>query len=148
MARSSISVDDRNLLRQLRNLDKVTEKNVTRRVLRRAAAPMRDQAREDAPKKSGDLARSIKTYVSAKKGEGTGKVESRLPYAHLVELGTKPHWQKRRLGRSRRRRRVLHPGAQPKPFMRPAFDQEKDNSVGIARRELKKEIEKEAKKKG
>lgn len=42
--------------------------------------------------------------------------------AHLVEFGTAPHWQPRR--------RIMHPGAQPKPFARPAYEQEKDD-VGL-----------------
>jgi hypothetical protein len=37
--------------------------------------------------------------------------------AHLVEFGTLPHYQPRR--------RVMHPGARPKPFIRPAFDSKK-----------------------
>lgn len=36
--------------------------------------------------------------------------------AHLVELGTAPHWQPRWRGG------WMHPGARPKPFMRPAYD--------------------------
>lgn len=34
--------------------------------------------------------------------------------AHLVEFGTAPHAQPRR--------GIMHPGARPKPFFRPAFD--------------------------
>lgn len=34
--------------------------------------------------------------------------------AHLVEFGTAPHAQPRR--------GIMHPGARPKPFIRPAFD--------------------------
>lgn len=39
--------------------------------------------------------------------------------AHLVEFGTAPHWQPIR--------NRMHPGARPKPFARPAFEQEKRN---------------------
>lgn len=37
--------------------------------------------------------------------------------AHLVEFGTAPHWQPLR--------RIMHPGARPKPFFRPAFESTK-----------------------
>lgn len=42
----------------------------------------------------------------------TGKA---IGLAHLVEFGTAPHWQPKR-GRQ-------HPGARPKPFLRPAFEE-------------------------
>jgi hypothetical protein len=38
--------------------------------------------------------------------------------AHLVEYGTAPHWQPRR--------GIMHPGARPYPFARPAFETTKD----------------------
>lgn len=57
-------------------------------------------------------------------------------YAHLVEFGTRPHSMTRgarlpRVGaragtaaaRGREEGPVVHPGARPQPFMRPAFDQ-------------------------
>lgn len=145
MAKSSISVDDRELLRALERLDKSTRPNVTRKVLRRAAAPMRDDARRRVQKRTRTLEKSIKTYVSARKGEGLGRVESRERYAHLVEGGTEPHFQKRRRKGKRGTRRVIHPGAKPYPFMQPAFDSKKDVSVDIAKRELRGEIDKATK---
>ena len=36
--------------------------------------------------------------------------------AHLVEFGTAPHWQPNRFGG------IMHPGAKPYPFMRPALE--------------------------
>lgn len=39
--------------------------------------------------------------------------------AHLVEFGTAPHWQP---GRG-----VMHPGAKPEPFARPAFEETKED---------------------
>lgn len=40
--------------------------------------------------------------------------------AHLVEFGTAPHWQPNYRGG------WMHPGARPKPFARPAFEQNKE----------------------
>lgn len=47
--------------------------------------------------------------------------------AHLVEFGTAPHYQPRR--------GILHPGARPKPFFRPAYESTKDEVIeGVGRR--------------
>lgn len=43
--------------------------------------------------------------------------------AHLVEFGTAPHLQPRR--------RTMHPGAAPKPFIRPAFESQKTEVVRV-----------------
>lgn len=41
--------------------------------------------------------------------------------AHLVEFGTRPHAQPRR--------RIIHPGARPSPFFRPAFEAHKQDTL-------------------
>lgn len=43
--------------------------------------------------------------------------------AHLVEFGTAPHWQPNYRGG------WMHPGARPKPFARPAFEQNKEETL-------------------
>lgn len=40
---------------------------------------------------------------------------------HLIELGTSPHEQPNR--------GITHPGAAPKPFMRPAFESQADEAI-------------------
>jgi hypothetical protein len=45
--------------------------------------------------------------------------------AHLVEFGTAPHWQPRWRGG------WMHPGARPKPFARPGFEETKDGVAAI-----------------
>jgi HK97 gp10 family phage protein len=136
----TLSVDDREALRALERLERLTKKRVTQKVLRRAGAPIRAEAKSLVPVKSGELKRSIRTYVSVRRFGGTGRVESRERYAHLVELGTKPHYQTRKLKHEKRKRRVKHPGAKAKPFLRPAFDNRRDQSVSIARKTLHDEI--------
>lgn len=49
---------------------------------------------------------------------------------HLVEFGTRPHFQPRRLGG------IHHPGARPKPWMRPAFELHKEEVMKILAREI------------
>lgn len=137
-----VRVDDRELLAALVRLEKVAKKRVATKVIRRAAAPIRADAKTRVPVVSGDLKRSIRTYVKVGRFAISGKVESRLPYAHLVELGTKPHYQTRKLKHEKRKRAVRHPGAKPKPFLRPAFDTRKDEAVANAKQTLREEIRK------
>lgn len=73
-------------------------------------------------------------------------------YAHLVEFGTKPHiLTPKKRKNSNYRGPKHHPGAQAKPFMRPAFDEgykpALDKFSQVARREVEKEVAKLAKEK-
>lgn len=43
--------------------------------------------------------------------------------AHLVEFGTAPHYQPKR--------KIMHPGARPKPFFTPAFEMTKSETLAI-----------------
>ena len=140
-----VQVDDRELVAALLRLEKIAKKRVGTKVIRRAAAPIRADAKTRVPVKTGDLKRSIRTYVKVGRFSISGKVESRLPYAHLVELGTKPHYQTRKLKHEKKKRAVKHPGAKPKPFLRPAFDSKKDEAVVNARETLREEIRKVSK---
>lgn len=67
-------------------------------------------------------------------------------YAHLVEFGTRPH----AVGRGSRLKGVLgtqtgrmHPGAKPKPFIRPAYEAKKFAAVQAIREAALEGIEKE-----
>lgn len=90
------------LNRALRELPKAMERGVLLATLREAAKVVRDEVRNTAPVKSGVLRRSIairsvpKRY--SQKGPSvrvyarTGKGQSvDAYYAHIVELGAKPH---------------------------------------------------------
>lgn len=46
---------------------------------------------------------------------GTFRRHKPIAYAHFVEWGTAPHFQPNRFGG------IWHPGARPKPFLRPAL---------------------------
>lgn len=60
-------------------------------------------------------------WVIAPTGRGVG-------IAHLVEAGTRAHWQPKR--------GVMHPGARPFPFLEPAFFANDDVAVAIMAKEL------------
>ena len=91
--------------------------------------------------KTGHLIRSISTDV---KGLEATIHTSNLKYAPMVEFGTKAHiirpkskkalyWK----GASRPVKQVSHPGSKAKPYLIPAFEDEKDNFIN----DLKKAIE-------
>ena len=91
-------------------------------------------AKEETPKKTGELARSIR-FRSFKKGEGRlgFRVYAQEPLMSFVQLGTKPHvirpkrpgyplrffWP--RVGKMVHFMSVNHPGTKPNPVMGRAF---------------------------
>lgn len=87
-------------------------------------------ARKAFRMKEGQLA-----LQKRKKGERAYRKGDIYPrnYAHLVEWGTKPH----SLGKSSKRKYAIvgmqhgamHPGAAPKPFLRPAFTTKREAAV-------------------
>jgi HK97 gp10 family phage protein len=138
----SVDVDDRQLKRQLDRLKGTVASDKTiRNALTSAARPMRNDAKDRAPEDTGELKRSIRIRTRKVADYGyRAFVAARTYYAHLVEFGVAPHYIKRKKGRGRRR--VLHPGHAAQPFLRPAFDTKKDDSVRIARDRLRKAIAK------
>lgn len=93
--------------------------------IERQARPRRQRGKKRP--KGGHLDEGIRIQ-HVKKGGGRRKRTTKLGpgtpravrIAHLVELGTAPHWQPNRNGGQ------WHPGARPYPFMRPAFEATQD----------------------
>jgi HK97 gp10 family phage protein len=88
--------------------------------------------RDDGP----TLRDSITSKVSVTANGASARVGvdyKKVKHGHLVEFGTKPH----RVGKRR------HPGAKKQPFMRPAFDNTADESVGIITTRWAKGVEEE-----
>jgi HK97 gp10 family phage protein len=73
-------------------------------------------------------------------GSRAGKFKKMSPssYAHFVEFGTAPHWQPNRFGG------IMHPGARPKPFLRPAFEEHITDVAAAYFQAMKVEIEQAA----
>ena len=122
------------------------EANVVRGGLRAAAKVIRDEARrlcpvgENLPKghKSGALRDSIRVSMSSKHGAITASIKAggknNVYYAHMVEYGTAHHLIKPRNRKSLFiaglfKEVIDHPGAQKKPFMRPALDSKVDEAI-------------------
>jgi HK97 gp10 family phage protein len=122
---------------KLRELPDATAKNVLRRVGRKRLQPVADRARELVPVHQGDLRDSIgvstklsRRQRSKHRKDGPDDVEvfagaGPHPQAHLQEFGTEHHG--------------------PQPFMRPAWDAEKDGVLAGIKTDLSDEIEKAAK---
>jgi hypothetical protein len=80
-----------------------------------------------APKRTGDLARSIEFHLAVH----SLIVAAHAPYAAYVELGTRPHainakgpWSLHNAETGQYfGRHVNHPGTRPEPYLRPALFQ-------------------------
>ena len=91
-----------------------------------ASQPVLRDARKLVPVKRGVLKKALVIVKSrnATRSNPSTNVTARRPQgnaAHLVELGTRPHWQPKR--------QWMHPGAIPKPFLGPAFHRNIDNQI-------------------
>jgi len=100
--------------------------------LRAAAEPIRDRARELAPRRTGFLAEHIVVVPDPERENallvGTTK---KAFYGHMQEFGVQPHAiGKGSTLRSKGRRQTgrMHPGHAAHPFMRPAIDQCEDEA--------------------
>lgn len=124
----------------LGRLPRATQKNVVRRVLKKAGEPIEHAAETHAPVKRGILKRSIATSTRLSKRQARinrktvakqkGSVQvfvgaGNYPYAHMQEFGT-----------------VRIP---EQPFLGPAFEMNKHRALGIIKTELGIEITKAAK---
>lgn len=133
----------------LNQLPAKLEANVLRSALRAGARQVQQEARRLVPIKSGRLRAGIKISTSSRRGKVTAKVKTTGKHAYLapwLEYGTRPHVIK-----PGKRRRALaingrvvtaidHPGAQPKPFMRPALDTQARAAVLAVGNAIKKRL--------
>jgi HK97 gp10 family phage protein len=135
-----------NLLRELPN--KLAGKALTNAV-NEGARIIRDEARANVPVRTGQLRRSIRTFVR-RKGVETGiaiaiGVRGKLAYiARFLEFGTKAH-RIVATGKSLdvvQVKSVDHPGTSPNPFLTRAFDTKARAAVDAIRTRLRAELDK------
>jgi len=162
MAKTTVRVEGlRELDAALAELPKAVARNTLRRVLKKAGQPIAEKARQLAPVDTGRLRDSIN--VSPKLGTKAGQKE----YAAAMKQGL---GQEAAVAAMRDARRAakgegsfaemyVGPGRQPHahlqefgsvnnrphPFMRPAWDANKDEALEIIKRDLGGEIAKAAK---
>ena len=113
----------------LRELPDEIKDNV-RKVVKNSAFNIERNAKSSASVKTGHLKRSISTKI----GDMEATIHtSNLKYAPMVEFGTRPHiiraknkkalyWK----GAKHPVKQVNHPGSKAKPYLIPAFEEEKD----------------------
>lgn len=163
----SINVNgEREIVRALRKLDDRLVRRVMRKAVRAGANPIVRTARQNVPRSTGLLRKSlgtkVKTYnngtIVAIIGPRTGfkqlvngKPRNPTKYAHLVEFGTKAHL----IGRAGIYFRVLrewvggpieHPGSTGTRFLTRAFQFNQRGSRRAMSKKALQEIEKEAQK--
>lgn len=106
------------------------QRNVMRSALRAGAAVIRADARARVPVKTGTLRAGISVGTSSRGADVSAKVSTKGKHAYLapwIEYGTAAHPIKGRKGGLLAFagivvRKVDHPGARPRPFMRPAME--------------------------
>lgn len=126
--------DFRTAAEALRRLSLRPTSEQQRNMRRDALVPVRDEAHAIASangnRVTGKYLASFgfgdKDRVTSSVGPQRGKAHATL--GHLLEFGTAPHWQPRR--------QRMHPGAQPFPHWRPAFEMTKGQVVARLGRSL------------
>jgi len=147
------------------------QKKLMGAALRSGAKPILQSAQARAPKSTGLLEFSLKirrpermkpheqiVLVAPDVKRVGGHGEKPWKYAHLVELGTKPH---RIVPRAERGTEALafqgragltvvkgvdHPGTEAQPFLRPAFDANVERAETLVAKSLRRGLKREARK--
>ena len=109
--------------------EKVTQK--TKIAFRAGSFKIINEAAENVPVVTGNLKRSIHAEVEEEKNEIVAYIGTDVDYAAAVEYGTPPYKINspvfiRNVGW---RYIKTHPGLPARPYLRPAFDQKKDEAV-------------------
>lgn len=129
---------------------------VAKKALGAASRIVVKATRQGAPKVTRRLANSIGSATRTYRNRGgwgeavtvvsfigpTKAAGGKYPrYAHLVEFGTKPHWQNfAPMPGGMVLQHWQHPGAKPKSFLRPAFEANKTAALNAIAAELEKGI--------
>ena len=136
----------------LQQLPVKVERNIMRSALRAGANEFKKEAQSKVPVDTGALRRSLKvsTRVKGSTVTATLKASGKIaPHAHLVEFGTKPH----KIAPKGKKGALLigsnvvgavnHPGAKPKPFMRPSFDGKAGAAIQATGAQIRSRLTKE-----
>jgi HK97 gp10 family phage protein len=126
----------------LEALKKVENVEAVEAALGRACALVERAAKEKAPKGTGELRRSITSMVEEQDGELVGVIYTPLEYAPYVEYGTGLFAEE-----GGRQDVPWHyqddegnwhstSGMEPRPYMRPALDENRDKIVKILKEAL------------
>jgi HK97 gp10 family phage protein len=126
------------------DLDKLSDAKGLNNAMQQACALVERSAKSKAPKDTGALRRSITSEVKGGSTEITGTVSSPLEYAPYIEYGTGlfaenggrkdvPWFYKDKEGKGH-----LTSGQYPRPYMRPALNENRGKVVEIIKGGLMK----------
>lgn len=137
-----IELDVTNLQAVLDAIDDIGDGQRMRSALGKACALLEREAKQKAPKDTGALRRSITSKIETEDGDLVGIVYTPLEYAPYVEYGTglfaesggrtdvpwnyqddEGNWH-------------TTSGQKPQPFMRPAFDENREEVIRILKEGL------------
>ena len=140
---------------QLQDLPARIEAKVLRGGLRAGARVIQQEAKRLVHDVSGALSASIRVTTQTRQGTvyalviaGKHRAQDDPYYAHWVEFGTAAHWIKPKNRKSLffaglMREAVRHPGAQKKPFMRPALDTQAEAALSAMAGYIEERLAKE-----
>lgn len=137
------------LARFMDTLPPKLERNVMRGALRAGMRVVQPVARANVHSVSGELARGLKISTRARGGRVTASLRATGKHAHVakwLEFGTAAHVIASKIGGMLAfgygvfRKVVQHPGSRPKPFMRPALDQQAGAAVVASAEYMKKRL--------
>lgn len=129
------------------------EQNIMRGALRAGAKVIQQEAKRLCPVgKTDDLVNSIRVDVRARHGHITATIKAgnaKAYYAGWVEKGTARHWIRPKGAKSLFvaglfKEAVDHPGAEKKPFMRPALYAKSEEAIQAVANYIEKRLAKEA----
>ena len=125
-------------------IEKNTDTSKLSGAVDKACLFVEEEARRKAPKRTGELRRSIESKVENNGDEIIGTVFTPLEYAPYVEYGTGLYAQSG--GRKdvpwaykdeKTGKLIWTAGQHPNPFMRPALNENRERIVGLIREGLK-----------
>lgn len=143
----------------LKELGDKTERRIVRTAIRKAgnlvAADARKRVKASA-RRGSRIGKAISVHVSVTNTRESAKVgikqRAGARHAHLLERGTAPHDIRPRArggkqvmawkGRAIYGKKVRHPGARARPFLRPALEQNHAAIADIFAAELARQVEK------
>ena len=149
MPETVITIDGaKELEKKLRDLGAQAEKKVYRQALRAGAKVVQVAAKAKAPKDTGLLRKSIKVRAGKR---SRGQIEVNVcvdPIAFYWRFFEEGFYRGKRMGgRKMRQEANGRPWVPPRPFIRPAWDEQKSNALRIITDKLLSGIQAEAMKK-
>lgn len=127
------------------------EANIMRGAMRAGANVILQQARANVPAKTGLLRAGLKVSTSRRRGVVKATVRAGGKHAYIgkfVEYGNAAHFIKPKNAKSLfiagiMRNGANHPGAAPKPFLRPALDTQSGAALVAVGEAIKKRLNKQ-----